>query len=243
MLYPGDSGCNNTGGLSVPYTHFGPRVGFAWSPDFGGLTGGAGKFSLRGGVGYYYNRAEEEGILQNLSTPPFSITSNGINDQGGNFNPGFANPYADVAGRASEPNPFPFVPPSGASAPASDWVTPLSLNVFDKHYSTPEAMNFNLTMQREFGGNTVFSLGYVGALGRHLVRAVEGNPITLAGQAACKADPTCNPALGGSDFVFQHANFPDHSIYPGDIYRIGRYSKHEWKLKLPCASGQREQGL
>ena len=32
MLYPGDHGCDNTGGLKVPFTHFGPRIGFAWAP-------------------------------------------------------------------------------------------------------------------------------------------------------------------------------------------------------------------
>lgn len=213
MLYPGDHGCDNTGGLTTKYDHFGPRVGFAWSPDLGGFSGGPGKFSIRAGWGYYFDRTEEEGILQNLSTPPFSITTNGIVDQG-NFSPGFANPFTDIAGRASEPNPFPFVPATGASAPASDWVTPLSLNVFGKNYSTPQAMNFNLTVQREFAGNTIVSVGYVGSVGRHEVRAFDGNPITLAGQAACVADPAC----AGGGFLLQHLNYPTHSPYPGDIY-------------------------
>lgn len=104
MLYPGDHGCDNTGGLKVPYTHFGPRIGFTWAPEAGRLSGGPEKLSVRGGWGFYYNRAEEEGILQNLSTPPFSIT-NGVNDLGGTFSPAFANPFADVAGRTSEQNP------------------------------------------------------------------------------------------------------------------------------------------
>jgi hypothetical protein len=218
MLYPGDHGCDNTGGLKVPFTHFGPRIGFAWAPDK--LGGGGGKVSVRGGWGFYYNRAEEEGILQNLSTPPFAITSHGIQDLGGGFSPGFANPYADIAGRtAAETNPFPFVPPSGSSAPATDWSNffPLSLNVFSPKYTTPEAMNYNLTIQREFSGKTVFSIGYVGALGRHLIRPIEANPITLAGQQACLADPTCNPATG-SGFLFQHQLFPTHSVYDGSVF-------------------------
>jgi hypothetical protein len=217
MLYPGDHGCDNTGGLKVPFTHFGPRIGFAWAP--GKLGGGSGKLSIRGGVGFYYNRAEEEGILQNLSTPPFSITSHGIQDTSGSFSPGFANPYADVAGRATQPNPFPFVPASGSAAPASDWSNffPLSLNVFNPNYTTPQAMNYNLTVQRQLGANTVFSVGYVGALGRHLIRTIEGNPITLAGQQLCLADPTCNPATG-ANFLFQHQLYPTHSPYPGDMF-------------------------
>jgi hypothetical protein len=218
MLYPGDHGCDNTGGLKVPFTHFGPRVGFAWSPDAGRLSGGTGKLSVRGGWGFYYNRAEEEGILQNLTTPPFAITSHGINDKGGQYSPGFTNPYADINGRTSESNPFPFVP-AGANAPTTDWSNffPMSLNVFSPNYTTPEAMNYNLTVQRDLGANTVFSIGYVGALGRHLIRPVEGNPITLAGQQECLADPACNPATG-SNFLLQHLDYPNHSVYNGGIF-------------------------
>jgi hypothetical protein len=222
MLYPGDSGCDNTGGLKVPFKHFGPRIGFAWSPDAGRLSGGAGNLSIRGGWGFYYNRAEEEGILQNLSTPPFSITSHGVQDLGGGFSPGFANPYADVAGRVTpEANPFPFVPPAGGTAPASDWSNffPLSLNVFSPNYTTPEAMNYNLSIQRQLTSNTVFTVQYVGAIGRHLIRPIEGNPITLAGQQACLADPNCSPTGNGTNnFLIQHLIYPDHSPYPGNIY-------------------------
>jgi Carboxypeptidase regulatory-like domain len=226
MLYPGDKGCDSTGGLKVPYTHFGPRIGFAWSPDAGRLSGGTGKLSIRAGWGFYYNRAEEEGILQNLSTPPFSITSHGVQDVSATFSPGFANPYTDVAGRAggSEANPFPFSPPSGSTAAATLWSNffPLSLNVFNPNYTTPEAMNYNLTIQRELAGNTIFSVGYVGALGRHLIRPIEGNPITLAGQQACLADVDpvtgCSPATGNGNFLFQHQLYPTHSVYPGNIF-------------------------
>ncbi len=220
MLYPGDTGCDNTGGLKVPYKHFGPRLGFAWSPDIGRLGGGAGNFSIRGGWGFYFNRAEEEGILQNLSTPPFSITSHGVQDLSPNYSPGFANPYADVAGRvAPETNPFPFIAPTGSTAPASDWSNffPLSLNVFSPNYTTPEAMNYNLSIQRQLTSNTVFNVQYVGAVGRHLIRPIEGNPITLGGQQLCLMDPTCNPATG-SNFLLQHYFYPDHSPYPGNIF-------------------------
>ena len=214
MLYPGDRGCDSTGGLKVPYTHFGPRIGFAWSPDAGRLSGGAGKLSVRGGWGLYYNRAEEEGILQNLGTPPFSITSHGIQDVSGKLSPAFANPYADIAGRApAEPNPFPFVPPTGAAAPAASWTQfePLSLNAFSPNYTTPEAMNYNLTVQREFPGNTVFSVGYVGALGRHLIRPIEGNPITLAGAAACLTN-TGSEAGCPANAVIQHQLYPQNAL-------------------------------
>ena len=94
-LYPGDPGCNAYGGTSVKYDHFAPRVGFAWSPSEGPafLMGrpGSHDFSIRGGFGLYYNRDQQEGQLQNLSVPPFSLTANVAN-------PNFANPLGVGAG-------------------------------------------------------------------------------------------------------------------------------------------------
>jgi hypothetical protein len=55
-------------GATIPYNDFGPRFSFAYVPDLGFLSGGSNrKLSIRGGYGIYYNRAEEEGSLQNLS--------------------------------------------------------------------------------------------------------------------------------------------------------------------------------
>jgi Carboxypeptidase regulatory-like domain len=213
MLYPGDKGCDNTGGLKVPYTHFGPRIGFAWSPDAGRLSGGSGRLSVRGGWGFYYNRAEEEGILQNLGTPPFSITSHGVQDVSGTFSPAFANPYTDIQGRSTEANPFPFVPPAGSAAAGTLWsqFEPLSLNAFSPKYTTPEAMNYNLTIQRELGGNAVFNIGYVGAVGHHLIRAIEGNPITLAGAAACLTNIGTEAGCPANAFI-QHQLYPQNAL-------------------------------
>jgi hypothetical protein len=74
LLFPGDPGCNKAGGATTKYTHFGPRFGFAWSPSGGpsALIGGSGehKFSIRGGIGLYYNRDAQEGQLQNLGDVP-----------------------------------------------------------------------------------------------------------------------------------------------------------------------------
>ena len=93
----------------------------------------------------------------------------------------------------------------------------MSLNVFTPNYTTPEAMNFNLTVQREFASGTVFSLGYVGALGRHLVRPIEANPITLAGQQAL----SCGPEIQSGDrfeFPLPASALPTHSVYDGSIF-------------------------
>src|SRR5262249_6788751 len=128
----------------------------------------------------------------------------------------FANPWTTPTGSATIPNKFPFTPPPiGSTTFDFGFFEPMSINTNSSNLSTPYAMNFNLNIQREFRGNTGVSVGYVGSLGRHLYRAYEGNPITAAGQLACKADPTC---ASGNGQLLQHLFFPDHSLVEGDIF-------------------------
>ena len=94
LLYPGDPGCTNSAEAYTRHNEIGPRIGFAWAPDLGFLSGQQGKFSIRGGFGVYYNRTEEESALQTLGTPPFGFTTNGAGDFGGTAT--IANPFVDI---------------------------------------------------------------------------------------------------------------------------------------------------
>ena len=72
LAFPGDPGCNDAQASTTHYKDFGPRVGFAYTPDLGILSDGdSHKLSIRGGTGIYYNRTEEEGSLQNLNQAPY----------------------------------------------------------------------------------------------------------------------------------------------------------------------------
>jgi hypothetical protein len=97
MVFPGDNGCTSSG-IYTGFTHFAPRLGFAWSPEGKGalehVTGGTGKFSIRAGAGIYYNQVEEELSLQNLTAPPFALLDSGVGDVGGI--PSFAAPFSSV---------------------------------------------------------------------------------------------------------------------------------------------------
>ncbi|HKW75933.1 MAG TPA: carboxypeptidase-like regulatory domain-containing protein [Terriglobales bacterium] len=214
---PGSTGCNKSG-TNIKYGHLGPRFGFAWSPDLGMISGGStSKFSIRGGYGIYFNRTEEETALQNLGAPPFGLSSSGITDLSSPTftpQPGFANPFTDTVTGTTLTNKFPF---AGARPGDTSFdfslVEPFDINTVNPNLSTPYSQNFNLNVQREFPSNTVVSVGYVGALGRHLYRQIEANPITLAGAAECAGDPTCRAFR-----VIQHAAFPDHSIVDGSLF-------------------------
>jgi Carboxypeptidase regulatory-like domain len=99
LVFPGDNGCTASG-YQTGFHHFGPRLGLAWSPEGSGflkkITGGPGKFSIRAGVGIYYNQSEEELTLQNLLAPPFSLIDSGVSDLGGGQVPSFAAPFTSV---------------------------------------------------------------------------------------------------------------------------------------------------
>jgi hypothetical protein len=210
-VFQGDAGVNAFG--TTKYDHFGPRLGFAYSPDWGRLTGGAGKTSIRAGFGIYYNRFNGETALQTQGSPPFADLSFGIGDVGGS--PSFANPFAGWAlgtgnkvSAVSIPNKFPYAP---GATPDFSLLEPLVISVYDPHITIPYSENYNVTIQRQLDADTVLSLGYVGAQGRHLLETVELNPgINPAG---CAANPVCV-----SNRAFQPVVFPGNFKYPGDIF-------------------------
>lgn len=212
LNFPGDKGCS-TSGYYARYDHLAPRFGFAWSPDAKGpLTGGPGKFVVRGGFGVYFNRTEEELGLQQLSAAPFLLTSLGAANSGGS--PSFINPYVDIATGSAAPNPFPFTAPRPGSQVNFSPFEPLDINVINPNLTDPYSMNFNLNVQRELPSSMILQIAYVGALGRHLELTYEGNPISPSGQAQCAADPNCIAAKTN-----QAIAYPSHTLYePGNEF-------------------------
>jgi hypothetical protein len=202
LVYPGDANCSKSG-YKTGFTHFGPRLGIAWSPDLGRFSGNQGDFSIRAGGGVYFNQAEEELTLQNLITPPLNLIDSGITDASGN--PSFSAPFSDVqcvsqtgaaigcspvnGNPASIANKYPFTAPAKGSNVDFSFFEPFSLNLISPNFSVPYSVNYNLTMQRQFAGHTILSVGYVGASARHNERAYELNPIVNPTQ--CAADPGC----------------------------------------------------
>lgn len=244
LLYPGDKGCNSTGGASTKYDHFAPRAGFDWSPSksIGWLTGPADshEFAIRGGFGVYFNRDSEEPQLQNLEDPPFGLSSSGATDVGGS--PSFANPFQDVAGRQakSEANKFPFTFPKPGQNIDFSQFAPYDLSSINKNLTNPYTMNFNLQVQRQLPGDQVLAIGYVGSLGRHLERAYEADTITAAGHAAavkaclaesanaCEANSTILSLADPQYFTETTGNFAS----VGQLYSNGSSNYNSLQISL-----------
>ncbi|HEX4065801.1 MAG TPA: carboxypeptidase-like regulatory domain-containing protein [Acidobacteriaceae bacterium] len=216
LQYAGDPGCTTYGQASTQWDHFAPRFGFDWSPGSGpsALIGSPGnhEFSLRGGFGLFFNRDSEEEALQNLSSPPYFFESHGVADLGSSYSPAFLNPFADVAGNGSEPNPFPYhLPPFGQPLTWSNYAEADFSNVSNRALPS-YAYNMFLGVQRQLPGNMVLSVQYVGSLGRKLPRVSEGDPITAAGHAACLANPDCS-----SSGSLIHLDYPQYTAQPAIV--------------------------
>lgn len=131
---------------TAPYatTHgnFAPRVGAAYRvfQDQGHQT------ILRGGFGLFYDLGNQQAANGYLSGFPFSAIKTLI---------GVAYPLT----------------PAQAAPPLLDPAMPVtSMTVFDPNFQLPRTWQWNAAFEQELGANQTFSLSYVAAAGRRLIR-------------------------------------------------------------------------
>jgi len=227
FVYPGDAGINQYGGQSIHWHDFAPRLGFAWSPT------GSGKWSVRGGIGLYYNRSESELALQTLGNPPFAVSSTGALNACGSV--GFATPFISANGTCSSAQVFPFTPPTPGSTFSPVPFEPIGLGtvVADPRFTAPRATNYNLTIERQLDNATVLSLSYVGNQGRHEEGAIDlnlaglpngTNPAAAAflSQFPGQPAPTQNCTSG---FALGSPACPPSGTPGGTPYNLGVYGE------------------
>jgi hypothetical protein len=224
LLYPGDAGIPRTL-APTRYNNFAPRLGIAWSPNntegiLGKLFGGPGKTSIRVGSGMFYTAIQDQTLYWILGTAPFGeywISS---------APPYFEEPFRSRGSGASQGQKFPFVIPTPGSEEAKNFdFTPYepfqSTLGYWKDNELPYGIHFNLTVQRQLTSSTVFSIGYVGTVGRKLISIVENNPgdpklcQSLRGDGVMPGTVQCGPGLADETFTR-----PDGSLVHGTRYRF-----------------------
>jgi hypothetical protein len=177
-LVPGDPGVPKTL-APTQYHDFSPRIGLAYSPGWDSgflakLTGGPGKTSIRAGYGLFYTAFEDLTQFQEIGDAPFGL----FWFQAGSF---FDAPFMDRGtGTAIQRFPFTF-PQVPVKTPNTtfDWaqVEPISSSVIFNHKNvSPYGEHYELSIQRQFGSNTVLSVSYVGTQGHKLLTSIESNP-------------------------------------------------------------------
>ena len=185
-VVPGDPGVPRTL-APIQYHNFAPRLGLAYSPGWDSgflakLSGGPGQMSIRVGWGLFRTAFEDLTQFQEIGDAPYGLffsTSSVF----------FHQPFTSLVD-ATTVQRFPFVfPPKNVSAENPDttfnWAQaePIAGSLAFRHTNVvPYAEDYELSLQRQFGSNTLLTLSYVGTQGHKLLTSIESNP---GNQALC----------------------------------------------------------
>jgi hypothetical protein len=221
-LVPGDplpGGGHIPAGIApTPLNNFSPRLGLAYSPYFPGgmlgkLTGGPGKTSIRLGGGRFFSSPQGLTVAYPTGNPPYGLTYTSPES------PVMETPFIGALTGTQYVQQFPVNVPSYKVSPANpdnsvDWSRYFPISgagsVWYKN-KTSYSMQYNLTLERQIGANSVFSASYIGSLGRHLLTVHSANPgnpalcLSLSQQSeVAPGSPTCGPFA--ENLVFTRSN-------------------------------------
>jgi hypothetical protein len=153
-------------------TDFGPSVGFAYSPNWGGIFGGSGKTVFRGGYRLTYDPAFYN-IYLNIQNSTPVVLSQSLTGATAAENPLPANPTGDVV--RAELAPYLTL---GVQDPRNSYQTTVMPDFGPDH-----VQGWSFGIQRELGPHAVFESRYVGNHGGRLFQSLDGNPL-VAGLAS-----------------------------------------------------------
>jgi Carboxypeptidase regulatory-like domain/TonB dependent receptor len=167
--------------------NFGPRFGFAYSPDFGDSFGGLlreGRAVIRGGAGVQYNRIPNVLFANSRGNPPFLARNNiccGTAGPAGGDS--FGSPFVDgrilyALGATNSPFSFPANPALGTGIdPATNGVPNNEVEVYATDTEVPNSYvyTYSLEMQYELPLEMVATVGYQGSSAHKLIRIVNQN--------------------------------------------------------------------
>ena len=181
--------------------NFAPRVAFAWSPGSGGTTGRPPKTVIRGGLGIFYNRFNENSTLQ-------SNRFNGLNQQ----------QFIVTSPALLDTIPFPGIPPTSqlAALPQITWRVSDDLQA-------PTVYTAGLQMERQLPMRTTMFVGLFTYHIRHVIRARDINA-PLPGTFTTDPNTGVRP-LGNIGEVYQYessANFDMNQLFIGFNNRLSR---------------------
>ena len=132
---------------------YGPRFGFAYSPEFLGK-----KTVLRGGFGIFYDGLFTNIIDNTQASSPNAASPEVISNTGGR---GLANFSSYLTNGSLSPIPT-----------LQNTIESMSPSIV-----SPKTLQWNLNVQQDLGHGFISQIGYVGTRGEHLYGTTESNPV------------------------------------------------------------------
>jgi hypothetical protein len=146
--------------LETPPIKAAPRIGFGWD------VFGNGRTALRGGFGIFFDRFNDDQILQFVEAPPNVITSTA-----------FFTTIRDLL-----------------ATPLS--LSPAGVFAVQRQYDPPTVYNWSFGIQQDLGKRTMFDVAYVGNVARHLLQRRSLNAIPYGARFRPESiDPTTGGPL------------------------------------------------
>ncbi len=197
-LFYGDAGVTRS------FTHdrkavFSPRLGFAWDPH------GDGKQTLRVGGALMYDAGNMYNAQRLASDPPFVNEIDLATSNPG----GLSNPWTtgyNYGGNGT--NPF---PPTGAYFPVNALWILLPQNL---HPTT--LYQWNASYQRQFGGNILGTVSYLGNKTSHVYTGQELNPALYSPSVCAEFSKGCNTGNTLQRKLFGQIN-PSQGQFYGNV--------------------------
>jgi hypothetical protein len=166
------------------YTNFAPRVSFSWDPR------GKGQTVIRSGFGLFFDAFSQDVFLAHL---PYNSSF----DPGPAYNPTGPAPIFSVSANGGTiVSGQPLFAATGGTAQGDIFSV-------DQHIRTPYMMNYNLNVQQQLSPRALLQLGYVGSVGRRLLRFRDINQpnqgtITATDIAFAQATSYVDPSTGNT---------------------------------------------
>lgn len=206
--------------------NFGPRVGFAYSPNSGSFPGlkffGENKAVIRGGFGIYYNRIPEVVFANAAGNPPYFARYNiccGTPATGSFGSPFVGGQILYALGSNNSTNGYPINPALATGInPATGLPSsgpPVEIYGAPRKVQNATVYKYSLDLQYEMPYKIVTSIGYEGNQSRHLIRLVNQNFLYTANpsiSAAYFATPDVSASYNGLNLRAERRFGNDYQI-------------------------------